>query len=149
MTKQATEQVTEQVTERGVSAHASKLGGAGHVLTFRAETAALADLGAFLRSACGEHPQVALTELAVTEVVVNAVKHGGATWCRVEVSKAADSLTVLVGDDGKPFDVTSAAASPPGELRESGYGVGIIQRAAQLSYAYRDGWNLLTLTFSR
>ena len=119
-------------------------------LSFAAETAALADLGAFVRDTCREHPQVILLELAVTEVVVNAIKHGGATRCQLGVHEFADRFELLFADDGAPFDLSEATPKPMGELRESGYGAGIVHKAAtDLRYAHRDGWNTLTLTFAR
>ena len=131
------------------SAAAQPEPGSKRTLTFAAETAALADLGAFVRDACCAHPQVILLELAVTEIAVNAIKHGGASHCQLEVWEGADGLELLFSDDGAPFDLTAAAAKPMGELRESGYGAGIVQKAAtQLRYAYRDGWNTLALTFA-
>ena len=122
---------------------------AERTLTFPAETAALADLGAFVRDTCSAQPQVILLELAVTEVAVNAIKHGGAAHCRLEVREHSDGLELRFADDGAPFDITAAEAKPMGELRESGYGAGIVQKAAtRLHYAHRDGWNTLTLTFA-
>lgn len=117
-------------------------------LTFAADTAALAELGAFLRAECAEHPRCILIELAVTEVVVNAIKHGLASNIRVSIHARDEELELRVTDDGARFDTSKAASLSTGELREGGYGVGIIQKAAsELSYDYQDGWGTLTLLF--
>lgn len=121
----------------------------GCSLSFAANTANLADLGAFIRDSCSENSSVVLIELAASEVVMNAIKHGSATSCRVSVSKKDNYYKILFEDNGIPFDTITAAAKPMGELREGSYGIGFIKKTAKdLHYAYSDGWNQLTLTFS-
>lgn len=117
-------------------------------LTIAADTGALAELGRFLTQACVGHPRLTLIELAVTEVVVNAALHGGATTCKITVEAFPAGVKVLVEDDGAAFDVSRAEAKALGELREGGYGVGIIQQAAaELSYGFEQGWGKLTMSF--
>ena len=117
-------------------------------LAFAADTAQLAQLGAFLRDVCGEHPRCILIELAVTEVVVNAIKHGSASNIKVSVTQLNEELELSVADDGSYFDTSKAVSETTGELREGGYGVGIIQKASsQLVYTHQGGWGTLTLTF--
>ena len=119
-------------------------------LSFKADTSELAALGAFLQEHCHEHPQVILIELAVTEVVVNALKHGAAKWCHVSVEKTSKSFKIEVADDGQAFDMSQATPKPMGELREHGYGLGIIHKVTeQLEYSHDDGWGRLTLSFAR
>ena len=120
----------------------------GCSLSFAASTASLADLGAFIRDSCSKNPKVVLIELAVSEVVMNAIKHGQAKSCLVSVSEDTDHYKVIVKDDGAPFDSVNADAKPMGELREGSYGIGFIKETAkELQYAYVDGWNQLTLLF--
>lgn len=117
---------------------------------FEAKTESLAALGDFLRESCGEEPQSMLIELAVTEVVVNAIKHGGASYYEVTVHPGDDGCWLEVKDDGQPFDLTQVEPRPMGELREGGYGLGILKAAAaELNYAWRDGHNLLTIHFAK
>lgn len=119
-------------------------------LAFKADTSELAALGAFIRKHCQGHPQISLIELAVTEVVVNALKHGAAKHCRVSVEKTPSSFEVDVEDDGLAFDISQAVPKPMGELREHGYGLGIIHHVTQrLEYSRDDGWGCLTLSFAR
>lgn len=114
-----------------------------------ADLAQLATVGRFIRDRCGSHPRVALIELAVHEVVLNATQHGVAQHCRISIRPLGGGFEVVIADDGTPFDVPQATALPPGELRERGFGIGIVHRVAdRLSYTYRDGWNTLTLTFA-
>lgn len=119
------------------------------VLAIDASTEHLARLGAFLRDVCGGNPQLARVELAVTEVVVNAIVHGGASRLCVGVRHLAGSCEVTVFDDGVRFDASAAEPEPMGQLRETGFGIGIVQAVACLHYARQDGWNRLALTFAR
>ena len=70
-----------------------------------------------------------LFDVAVTEVLTNAVKHGGRRGgeIRCEIELSASQLTLRVFDDGPGFSVPAqrpAEASPDSAeaLRESGYG---------------------------
>lgn len=121
-----------------------------NVLEFAADTVHLAALGDFLQAQCAGHPQLILIELAVTEVVVNLIKHGEASYCRVTVTTCADTIDVKVEDDGIDFDITQLKPQAMGELREHGYGLAIIRRAVkQLLYSREDGLSCLLLRFSR
>lgn len=130
-----------------------KVVGVRSSLAFAADTAQLAELGAFLRDACAEHPRRILIELAITEVVVNAIKHGAASNIRVSVTQLDGEFKLSVADDGDYFDTSKAVSKPVGDLRTSdlrtgGYGVGIIQNASsQLTYTHQGGWGTLILSF--
>ncbi len=117
-------------------------------LCFSANTAQLASLGAFLRNNCGAYPKSILIELAVTEVVVNAIKHGRASNCQVHLEQTSRCLKAEIWDDGLAFDLRQANPKRLGELREHGYGVGIVQEACDsLDYTFENGWNKLSLFF--
>jgi anti-sigma regulatory factor (Ser/Thr protein kinase) len=118
-------------------------------LTFPARTEYLAELGLFIHALCDTHPQVVLLELAVSEAITNAIKHGQATSCRVRIRRGQENLQITVEDNGKGFDTTLAQPRSMGELREGNYGLAIIHKVSEtLNYRYQKGWNQLTLTFS-
>jgi anti-sigma regulatory factor (Ser/Thr protein kinase) len=74
-------------------------------------------------------------EVAIGEVMVNAIKHGGErpdAEIRCELELAADALRVRVFDIGAGFDPAKVPApSPdrthPDRMAESGYGLAIVQ----------------------
>jgi signal transduction histidine kinase len=70
----------------------------------------------------------------VQEGVTNVGKHAGATTCRVQLTYAADRLTITIDDDGSGFD--------PGEVggAAGGRGLGLIsirERAANLGGTFQ------------
>ena len=76
-----------------------------------------------------------LFEIALAEVIVNAVKHGGQRpdgEIRCEIELAAGALVVRVFDAGAGFDpaavlAPSPAREEPASLAESGYGLAIVR----------------------
>lgn len=97
-------------------------------------------IGEVLREAVSEdHPALMSAELALTELVVNAVRHGGAGDFGLMVHPSGDDLLVTLIDDGAAFDPTTQALQSPGELREHGYGLLIIQRSSRGWFHARDG----------
>jgi anti-sigma regulatory factor (Ser/Thr protein kinase) len=119
-----------------------------NTIKFPADTVQLEALGAFIQSNCADHPQVILLELAVVEVVTNAIRHGHAKECRVSVLRSDETFHITIEDDGEQFDITDQTAKPMGDLREGGYGVAIIQQTSKaVEYSFQGGWNILTLTF--
>ena len=119
-------------------------------MSFPADTAQLAKLGTFLRNHCASYPRSILIELAVTEVIVNAIKHGRAQACRVSLEQNDGCLKADIWNDGVAFDPAKAVPNAMGELRENGYGIAIIQElSSDIDYRFEQGWNKLGLTFER
>ncbi len=119
------------------------------VLVVPAQTANLARIGAFVRDRCPDDDRAPLVELAITELAVNAIRHGGATTLGIEVEGTPDAVRVVLQDDGAPFDPTTAETREDGELREGGYGLSLARRSAtHMTHERRDGQNVVTLVFS-
>lgn len=109
-------------------------------LTVPREAGSARKASAFLLETA-RHRQIAnvadpLFEVAITEAITNAIKHGGGdrpdATIRCELEIVDDTLIVRVVDSGPGCAVPPAAASPsesgPAEsLSESGYGFSIIQ----------------------
>lgn len=108
---------------------------------------ALATLSEALREAVPpDHPALMPAELAITELFVNAVRHGGAREVTLRAHTSGADILVTLMDDGSPFDPRSAAPQEGGELREHGYGLLIAQRCArEWHYARKAQFNRQTL----
>ena len=117
------------------------------ILSFPANTAHLEMLGEFIKSLCAEHSKLMAIELAVTEVVVNAIKHGGASFCTVSANNEEDCCLVIE-DDGKAFNPLESVALPLNELRGGGYGLAIVQQVtSNMHYERNNNHNKLVLKF--
>jgi anti-sigma regulatory factor (Ser/Thr protein kinase) len=134
--------VTETAHAAPLSAHA----GAITNLEFPADTAQLERVTHFLNA----HGLTAmLPQVAINELVVNAILHGGARTCRLCLERKPTLWSVAVMDDGAPFNPLEAGLLPLGELREGGYGLQLMRAAAiHWRYEYRDAWNELILEFT-
>jgi anti-sigma regulatory factor (Ser/Thr protein kinase) len=66
--------------------------------------------------------------LLTTELVTNVVRHVAHGQVHLAVTRANGTVRVEVGDDGEGFHRGGAPADPE---RESGWGLVLIQRAAQ------------------
>jgi anti-sigma regulatory factor (Ser/Thr protein kinase) len=101
-------------------------------------------------------------ELVLEEVLMNVVTHGsaggeaGMSGHGVELTVEATPGTVrmVFEDDGIAFDPTTAASPPrPATLADAepgGLGIALLRRrASMLSYARRDGRNVLTVEIAR
>ncbi len=117
--------------------------------SFSADTSELEALGKFIEAHC-QHSKRILIELALIEVVVNAIEHGQASYFDVEIEDAANAFKITINDDGKAFNPAAEEALPMGELREGGYGLGLIQQlSTSSSHSYENGKNKLTLEFEK
>ncbi len=114
-----------------------------------ANTAELEALGKFIQTHC-HHSKCILIELALVEVVVNAIEHGHASFFDLEIEDATNAYKITIKDDGKAFNPAAEQAQPMGELREGGYGLGLIQQLSTNSHhSYENGQNKLTLEFEK
>jgi anti-sigma regulatory factor (Ser/Thr protein kinase) len=70
---------------------------------------------------------------AADELLCNIDEHGGAAWIEVSVERTADGALLRVNDDGRSFDVVSAAARAQGPLgrQERGLGLYVVQSLAR------------------
>jgi serine/threonine-protein kinase RsbW len=96
-----------------------------------------------------------LVSLAIEELVTNCIKYGyddaGEHTIDIELSLAGHTLTMIVVDDGHPFD---PLAAPPPDLSLAiedrpigGLGIHLLRELADdVTYERRDGTNRLTLT---
>lgn len=76
--------------------------------------------------------RVVLTRLAIVEAVTNIARHGYRETepgpLTIELSRDGDWFIAVLEDRAIPFDVRGLAEIPrPEELRERGYGLGIIR----------------------
>lgn len=135
-------------------------------LCFSTKTIYLEKLGEFLKSLCPTHPKLVAIELAVTEIVVNVIKHSGASFCKVSVCSEKLNQTlnnqksstipnkevlceVIVEDNGTAFNPLQFSLLALGELRKGGYGLAIVQQVTDdLSYEREDNNNKLILRFN-
>jgi len=117
-------------------------------LELRADTSELSTLGTFIKDACSRLPRPGLPELAVTELAANAILHGGAQHMSVQIAEEEAGYLLTFEDDGEFFDPTQATLLPPGELREGGYGLMIVQRSTdRVQYRRRAAWNSTDLYY--
>ena len=93
--------------------------------------------------------------LAAEEIYVNIVRyayHPGKGKATVSCSAEGEPLQVILefADSGRPFDPLAAPEAdvtlPAGEREIGGLGILLARKSMdQISYAYRDGKNILTL----
>ncbi|GGS01399.1 ATP-binding SpoIIE family protein phosphatase [Deinococcus sedimenti] len=122
-------------------------GGRGVQRHLPGDLQALATLSEALREAVPpDHPALMPAELAVTELFVNAVRHGGAREVTLRAHTSGDDILVTLSDDGQPFDPRQQTLGAGGELREHGYGLLIVQRCArEWHYVRKQHLNRQTL----
>jgi anti-sigma regulatory factor (Ser/Thr protein kinase) len=88
--------------------------------------------------------------LAVQEVCVNAIVHGGRSrrgTIDLQVELGTE-LTVIVDDDGIAFDPTSVVEPDPAHPQEHGYGVMIVRRlTSRFAYERCGDINRTTMSF--
>jgi serine/threonine-protein kinase RsbW len=106
-------------------------------------------------------------QVCVEELFTNLVRYGGGLWSddpaamgesqttirmSINLAVASDSVTVVLEDNGTPFDV---AAAPPKQVdrpleaaRPGGLGIQLIKKlSSDLAYDHVDGLNRTTLKF--
>ncbi len=88
--------------------------------------------------------------LAVTEAVANAIKHGAkpdpTNTVRMRASMDDKSLLVEVFDHGEGFDLPDAAPCDADGLQEHGRGLFLVRSVMDaVEYAKGDGWNVLRM----
>lgn len=127
------------------------------------------DAARWLEALCSEQgfePEVSYAvQLCVEELFTNLVRHGSAeretaeagaaahpVRARIGLTRAADGLTLVFEDNGKPFDVSAAVARPVGqplaEVMPGGLGIQLVKTLSRgLAYRYADGANITTLKF--
>lgn len=111
-------------------------------LTLPARTDSLEQLSEFLRM----QGLGILEELAVSELITNAIVHGRARCFRVRVGPGCNRMWLL--DDGIAFNPLEGPVRPMGEMREGGYGMAIVHKVVRsLKYCRKGNWNCLTLEF--
>ena len=89
---------------------------------------------------------------AVSELLNNAVKHGGGSEIRAELLLERDRATFRLVTDGIQFDPFSGNAVMPevdkdGHLPSGGFGLAIIRVLADnMNYEYRNGKNITEIS---
>jgi serine/threonine-protein kinase RsbW len=100
-------------------------------------------------------------QLCVEELFTNVVRHGGGVWeeaatsavnMTIGVTRADDAVTLVLEDNGKPFDTGAAPAKTvQGDLasvQPGGLGIKLIREfSSGLSYSHEGGINRTTLKF--
>jgi anti-sigma regulatory factor (Ser/Thr protein kinase) len=112
-----------------------------------ADPAALDALHAELDRTWVDHPDVApgdrtAVALAVSELVANAIEHGGARWLWVRVEVDDLAVVVVLEDDGRPTPrriASEVVSADP--LAESGRGMALARLVAELSHERRGDRN--------
>jgi anti-sigma regulatory factor (Ser/Thr protein kinase) len=93
-------------------------------------------------------------QVAVDEIVTNAITHGYGPGVRGEIAvrlrRCSDSVVLEIEDDGVPFDPLQAPPPdlglPAAERPIGGLGIHFVRNLMdEVSYARRDGRNLLKL----
>jgi len=111
-------------------------GGPGAVGLARA--AVLSRVEAYLPAACA-----ADVMLMTSELVTNAIRHGGASGpddrVRVRVVRTGARVRVEVRDDGPGFEVSVGPPAAPADDRETGMGLALVARLAVAWAAEREG----------
>lgn len=117
----------------------------------------------WLEQACCElavpADQIFRLDLCLNEALANIIAHGGPSAHAAPVTLALNSgadaddayATLSLSDAGKPFNPLLASARAPAQTladaTPGGLGLTMIANYSdQLGYAFRDGYNLLTLT---
>ena len=88
--------------------------------------------------------------LAVEEAVINTINYGQATTINLQASVADHQLTLIIDDDGQPFDPTQGSATDlstsPDQRPPGGLGIIFLQTMTDgLSYRRTADHNVLTL----
>lgn len=106
-------------------------------------------------------------QVCVEELFANLVRHGGGVWTddpaaaadittpirmSIKMAVARDAVTIVLEDNGTPFDV---AAAPPKQVdrpleaaRPGGLGIQLIKTlSSEVSYVNAEGVNRTTLKF--
>jgi serine/threonine-protein kinase RsbW len=106
-------------------------------------------------------------QLCVEELFANVVRHGGGTWLEqpdaedaapsgismsIKVRRQDDEVTVVLEDNGTPFDVAAAVPKPVDRPIEAaqpgGLGIQLINKfSSGLTYDRAGGLNRTTLKF--
>jgi anti-sigma regulatory factor (Ser/Thr protein kinase) len=106
-------------------------------------------------------------QVCVEELFTNTVRHGGGEWPGVStaagsgappltvslsLARGKDTVTLLLEDNGPPFDVSAAASKPVAgsieEIQPGGLGILLVRTfASDLTYRHAGGLNHTTLTF--
>lgn len=97
--------------------------------------------------------------LAVEELVLNAMVHGGASTAApprmdVAIALGPDGLTIEVGDDGPAFNPLEDAPpvpdfGPGNELSVGGLGIHLVKNMVDsMSYRRVEGWNRITMALN-
>jgi serine/threonine-protein kinase RsbW len=127
---------------------------------FEADLAQLERIGEFMVTVLREfglkEQKIFNLQLAVDEACSNIIKYGYAAATaeerkiRIRCSRREGAIAVEITDRGKPFDPTTVA--PPDleaslEEREiGGLGIYFMKKVTDaISYAYKDGQNVLTM----
>lgn len=91
-------------------------------------------------------------ELAVGEACTNSVKHqntGSRSLAEVTIRfhLSDDKLIITVSDRNMPFAFNILPEPDVRTMQESGYGIHIIKKSMDsVSYAHKDGMNVVTMT---
>jgi serine/threonine-protein kinase RsbW len=128
---------------------------------FEADLAQLERIGGFIASVLREfgleEQKIFNLQLAVDEACSNIIKYAyaaaetsGEKKIRIRCSRRDGAIAVEIKDRGKPFDPTTAA--PPDleasldEREIGGLGIYFMKKLTdEISYAYKDGQNVLTM----
>ena len=100
------------------------------------------------------HPKVFVINLALDELIANAVTHGledmAEAEIRITMRVVGGTLVLVMEDDGQPFDPTQETdadtTSPLEERAVGGLGLHLVKSFAdRISYEFVEGRNRLTM----
>jgi len=128
------------------------------LLDFSVNIAEMSRMRQFLQNVAAEADftdrQTKELRLAVEEAVANVVDYSGATIMRLSAIIGETAASIIITDDGKPFDPTQVPppdfSMQPEDRPAGGLGITYMRSMTdEMTYRRQEGMNILTLTKKR
>ncbi len=120
--------------------------------TLEPELSSFAQVSEQLEAFCGECDSVRKhAQLACDEAFANVVSYSGATFAEFEITRKGKRLVVRLSDDGVPFNPLEMDMGERAfeDLEFGGMGISFVKKSCdEVTYAYEDGRNVLTMRFT-
>jgi len=128
------------------------------LLDFSVNIAEMSRMRQFLQNVAAEADftdrQTKELRMAVEEAVANVVDYSGATMMRLSAIIGETAASIIITDDGKPFDPTQVPppdfSMQPEDRPAGGLGITYMRSMTdEMTYRRQEGMNILTLTKKR